>query len=57
MLRDFDGLCTIIYGIVLDYMYSYTSNSVYLYKSIRASIFVFIQECFYNYKSWVHTII
>ena len=31
-------------------MYNYTSNSVYLYKSIGAIIFVFIHECTYNYK-------
>ena len=31
-------------------MYNFNSNSIYLYKSILTILFVFIQECTYNYK-------
>ena len=51
MIRDFNGLCTIIYVIVLNYMYNYTNLSVYLYKSIRTlylhlykSVLTFIRD-------------
>ena len=31
IIRDFNGLCTIVYVILLFYTYSYTSNSIFLY--------------------------